>query len=71
MRALIEGLDPRSAALDALLDATRELDLFYVPTRYPNGLDQGTPGQAFSAAHSGNAIALAAGIVDVAEGGIR
>ncbi len=66
VRALIQNLDPRSEALDALLDGARELDLFYLPARYPNGLDQGTPGQAFSAAHSSHAIDLAGRIVTAA-----
>jgi len=66
VRALIEPLAPRVAALDALLDAARELDLLYVPTRYPNGIDAGTPGQAFSAAQSERAIVLAERIVESA-----
>lgn len=59
VRALVERLSPRSSTLDALLDAARELDLFYVPTRYPNGLDSGTPAEAFSAAQSARAMDLA------------
>ncbi|HEY3234657.1 MAG TPA: HEPN domain-containing protein, partial [Polyangiaceae bacterium] len=43
VRALIEALNPRLPLLDAVSDAARELDLFYIPTRYPNGLDEGTP----------------------------
>jgi len=65
VRALIEQLDPRVPALDALLDTTRELDLLYVPTRYPNGLDTGTPGQAFSETQSERALKLAARLVAV------
>lgn len=56
VRALIESLEPRVSALDALVDAGRELDLFYIPTRYPNGLDSGTPGEAFSASQSHRAL---------------
>ncbi|HEX5043204.1 MAG TPA: HEPN domain-containing protein [Candidatus Polarisedimenticolaceae bacterium] len=56
VRALIESLAPRQDALDALSDCARELDLLYLPTRYPNGLDAGTPGQAFSAAQSARAL---------------
>jgi len=54
VRTLIETLQPRVRELDALLDAARELDLLYLPTRYPNGLDSGTPGEAFSARPSRN-----------------
>ena len=66
VRVLVEKLSPRVATLDALIDAARELDLFYVPTRYPNGLDSGTPADAFSAAQSSRAIELAARFLDAA-----
>ena len=66
VRVLVEKLSPRIATLDALTDAARELDLFYVPTRYPNGLDSGTPAEAFSAAQSARAIELAARFADAA-----
>lgn len=66
VRALVERLEPREAPLDALLDAARELDLLYVPTRYPNGLASGTPGQAFSTAQSMRALDLAARFIDAA-----
>jgi len=46
VRVLIERLERRHAPLDALLGAARELDLLYGPTRHPNGLASGTPGQA-------------------------
>jgi HEPN domain-containing protein len=64
VRALIEQLEPREPRLSALLDAARELDLFYVPARYPNGLDRGTPGQAFGSTQSQRARDLAAAIVE-------
>lgn len=66
VRALIEQLEPRVTALDAMLDAARELDLLYVPTRYPNGLDTGTPAQAFSRAQSDRARDLASRILAAA-----
>ncbi len=66
VRAAIEALEPRVPALDALLDAARELDLFYLPARYPDGLDTGTPGQAFSRSQSARAIDAAAALVDTA-----
>jgi len=66
VRALIESLEPRVSFLDALVDAGRELDLFYIPTRYPNGLDSGTPGEAFSASQSDRAIEHIMAIVEAA-----
>jgi HEPN domain-containing protein len=68
VRVLIERLEPHVPALDTALDAARELDLFYVATRYPNGLDQGTPGEAFSASQSTRALALAEQILATAAG---
>jgi HEPN domain-containing protein len=69
VRALIEALAPPEA-LAAQLEGARELDLFYIPARYPNGLGEGTPGQAFSAEQSGRAITLATAIVDAAAGAL-
>ncbi len=66
VRALIESLEPRVSALDALADAGRELDLLYIPTRYPNGLDSGTPGEAFSASQSRRAIEHTTAIIAAA-----
>jgi HEPN domain-containing protein len=66
VRALIEGLEPRESTLDALLDPARELDVFYLPTRYPNGLDEGTPAEAFAAPQSRRALMLAERIIDAA-----
>lgn len=66
VRALIDSLAPRDPALDRLLDAARELDLLYVPTRYPNGLAAGTPGEAFSAPQAERAIAHAEAILAAA-----
>ena len=47
-------------------DGYSDLDLFYVPTRYPNGFDSGTPAEAFSSVPSARAIDLAARFVDSA-----
>lgn len=66
VRSLITSLDPPIAALTALTDAGRELDLFYLPTRYPNGLDSGTPGEAFSERQSRRALETAAEILAAA-----
>lgn len=64
IRQLVERLDIPS--LEALLSAARQLDLYYIPTRYPNGLDDGTPDEAFSEDESSRAIGLARDIVRAA-----
>ena len=66
IRQLIERLEIPS--LGDLLSAARQLDLYYVPTRYPNGLDDGTPDDAFSADQSSSAVGLARDIVAAAAG---
>jgi HEPN domain-containing protein len=71
VRALIDRLDPRVRALDDLVDAGRELDLYYIPTRYPNGLDAGTPAEAFSAVQATRAIEHAQRILDAASEAAR
>lgn len=62
VRKLIEALD--GAELEEMRDAARELDLLYIPSRYPNGLDAGTPGEAFSESQSSRAISHSESIID-------
>lgn len=71
IRKLIELLEPRVSALDALIGAARELDLMYIPSRYPNGLDEGTPGEAFGPERSKRAINLAQSILAAVTAGMR
>lgn len=63
---LIERLEPRIPELDEMLDDARELDLHYIPTRYPNGLEDWTPAAGFGARQAARAIAGASAIVTVA-----
>lgn len=65
VRALIDSLEPPESALRELLDDARDLDVLYIPTRYPNGLD--TPGEAFGARQSERALEAAERIVRAAE----
>ena len=71
IRKLIELLEPRVSALDALIGAARELDLMYIPSRYPNGLDEGTPGEAFGPEQSKRAINLAQSILAAVTAGMQ
>ncbi len=64
IRQLIENLN--NPGLAALLPAARQLDLYYVPSRYPVGPDDGTPHEAFSSDQSSGALGLADEIVATA-----
>ncbi|HUO85177.1 MAG TPA: HEPN domain-containing protein [Thermoanaerobaculia bacterium] len=66
VRKLIDALE--TGELEDLKDAARELDLLYIPSRYPNGLDAGTPADAFGEAQSSRAIAHAQAILSRAGG---
>lgn len=44
---------------EALLDACRTLDQYYIPTRYPNGLPDGIPHEVYTDAQAGEAVNLA------------
>ena len=39
-------------AFHGVLDACRDLDVFYVPTRYPNGIPDGAPFEFFRLQHA-------------------
>jgi HEPN domain-containing protein len=40
------------SGFEDLLEACRELDVFYIPTRYPNGVPDGAPYEFFGPRHS-------------------
>ena len=57
--ALLEPLKARHPAMAALVDLAAELDLFYIPTRYPNGLVEGTPHKVFTQSQAVRAMKAA------------
>lgn len=61
--AIIDALQPPEPELTALRPLAVDLDLFYIPTRYPNGLVAGTPAGAFGEFQSAHAIAAAEAIL--------
>lgn len=65
--ALLDALQPPSPELVALRSQAVDLDLFYIPTRYPNGLVAGTPSRAFGQAQSTHAISAAEAILTAAD----
>jgi HEPN domain-containing protein len=64
---LLEALVESHPSLAALREAARQLDQFYVPTRYPNGLPGGVPAQVFTRAQAERAVADARRFVETAE----
>jgi HEPN domain-containing protein len=60
--SLVELLDPLLAEHHALADlreAAQQLDQYYVPTRYPNGLPGGVPAEVFTKRQAEEAVGLA------------
>lgn len=67
---LLGGLDERIDVPDALRDAVRRLDKHYIPTRYPNGFDQGAPTDYYTASESEAAIADASDVLEFCRGAL-
>ena len=64
VRRLLEELPDRVAVSSDLLDKARTLDLYYIPTRYPNGHEVGAPGEHYGQLQSDEAIRYAREIID-------
>ena len=67
---LVEGLAERTDVDASLLDCGRILDRYYIPTRYPNGFDEGKPADYYSETDSEQAISCAEAIIRFCEGRI-
>jgi HEPN domain-containing protein len=61
---LLAALSSRHPGLAELRDGARQLDQYYVPTRYPNGLPGGVPSDVFSRNQAIHAVALARAFVE-------
>jgi HEPN domain-containing protein len=59
LRILVEGIVDREPGLADLLERAKILDKYYIPTRYPNGLDAGAPADAYTRTEAEQAIAHA------------
>jgi HEPN domain-containing protein len=53
---LLNGLLSAHPALADLGDAARQLDQYYIPTRYPNGLPGGIPAETFTQRQAREAV---------------
>lgn len=68
---LLEGLAGYMGISEALLDAARTLDKHYIPTRYPNGFDQGFPADYYTRKEADEAIECARHVIEFCEGALR
>lgn len=63
VKRLVDQLPPTIPVAPEVVDCARILDRFYIPTRYPNGFDYGTPADYYTAADSQQAADCAATIL--------
>jgi HEPN domain-containing protein len=64
LTALLDALPQGHRAEDDLVDRAKALDKHYIPSRYPNGFDQGTPRDHYTAHEGQAAIADAEAILE-------
>lgn len=64
---LLRLLSQKVAVGEELFDCARALDRFYIPARYPNGFDAGSPYEYFTRGDAESAILCARGIVSFCE----
>jgi len=57
--AVARATQPFAPAIAALADTVERLDLYYIPTRYPNSLPDSVPARVFKAEDAATAIDLA------------
>jgi HEPN domain-containing protein len=60
---LLQDLLAEHPDLIDLRDAARQLDQYYITTRYPNGLPGGVPAEAFTPSQAAEAVAYARQLV--------
>ncbi len=68
---LLQGLADKVDVTESILDAARTLDKHYIPTRYPNGFDEGSPGDYYTEKEAVEAIGHARQIIEFCEGLLR
>lgn len=67
---LAGGLAEEMELPEGLTDAARRLDKHYIPTRYPNGFDQGAPTDYYTGPEAEAAIEDAESILEFCRGAV-
>ena len=63
---LLERVTTGTETLLHLRDSARQLDQYYIPTRYPNGLPGGIPAEVFSESQAEDAVEQARSFIEAA-----
>ena len=69
--ALLKALSDKIEVSERLIEAAKNLDKHYIPTRYPNGFDSGMPGEYYTKKDAQEAIENAQQIIEFSEGCVR
>jgi HEPN domain-containing protein len=65
---LLRVLSKKTAVSSELLNCAKTLDKFYIPTRYPNGFESGSPFEYFTRGDAENALFCGRRVVEFCEG---
>ncbi|RKZ26164.1 DNA-binding protein [bacterium] len=65
---LLRNLKERVRVEEELLNCAKKLDKYYIPTRYPNGFDSGSPYEYFTKEEAEDAILCAGKIIEFCKG---
>jgi HEPN domain-containing protein len=68
---LLDALAGDHPELRALREAAQQLDQYYIPTRYPNGLPGGVPSEVFTPRQATEAVASVREIISLARSAIQ
>jgi HEPN domain-containing protein len=64
VRRLLEDLPGHIVVSSEMLDKARVMDSYYIPTRYPNGHDEGAPFEHYGALQAEEALLYASEIIE-------